>query len=90
MVSVLASSAVDCGFEPRSGQTKDYKFGICCFSTKHTALRRKSKDGLTRNQDNVFELRNRNEMTDRNQKLSGNTTNLSNRKEIDNNRKGVR
>ena len=24
MVSVLASSAVDHGFEPRSGQTKDY------------------------------------------------------------------
>ena len=29
MVSALASSAVDRGFEPRSGQTKDYKFGIC-------------------------------------------------------------
>ena len=25
MISVLASSAVDRGFEPRSGQTKDYK-----------------------------------------------------------------
>ena len=25
MVIMLASSAVDCGFEPRSGQTKDYK-----------------------------------------------------------------
>ena len=35
MVSVLASSAVDCGFEPRSGQTKDYKIGgISCFSTE--------------------------------------------------------
>jgi hypothetical protein len=32
MVSVLALSAVDHGFEPRSGQTKDYKIGICCFS----------------------------------------------------------
>ena len=31
MVSVLASSAVDRGFGPRSGQTKDYKIGICCF-----------------------------------------------------------
>jgi hypothetical protein len=31
MVSVFASSVVDRGFEPRSGQTKDYKFGICCF-----------------------------------------------------------
>ena len=41
MVSVFASSAVDRGFEPRSDQTKDYKFGICCFSGKHAALRRK-------------------------------------------------
>ena len=39
-------SAVDHGFEPRLGQTKDYKIGICCFSTKHAALRRKSKDWL--------------------------------------------
>ena len=46
MVSVLASSAVDRGFEPRSGQAKDYKIGICCFSTKHAELRRKSKDWL--------------------------------------------
>jgi hypothetical protein len=28
MVSVLASGAVDCGLESRSGQTKDYKIGI--------------------------------------------------------------
>ena len=55
MVSVLASSAVDRGFEPRSGQTKDYKIGICCFSAKHAALRRKSKDWLARNQNNVSE-----------------------------------
>ena len=53
MVSVLTSSAVDCGFEPRSGQTKDYKIGISCFSTKHAALRKKSKDWLARNQNNV-------------------------------------
>ena len=52
MVSVLASSVVDRGFEPRSGQTKDYKIGICCFSAKHTALRRKSKDW---NQNNESE-----------------------------------
>jgi len=32
IVSVLASSAVDRGFEPGSGQTKDNKIGICCFS----------------------------------------------------------
>ena len=29
MVSVLASSVVGRGFEPRSDQTKDYKIGIC-------------------------------------------------------------
>ena len=55
MVSVLASSAVDRGFEPHLGQTKDYKIDICCFSAKHAALRRKSKDWLARNQDNVSE-----------------------------------
>ena len=33
----------------------DYKIGICCFSTKHAALRRKSKDWLARNQVNVSE-----------------------------------
>ena len=55
MVSVLASSAVDRGFEPQSGQTKDYKIGICCFSAKQAALRGKSKDLLTRNQNNVSE-----------------------------------
>jgi hypothetical protein len=54
MVSVLALSAVDCGFEPRSGQTKDYKIGICCFSTKHTALRRKNKDWMVQNQATVW------------------------------------
>ena len=55
MVSVLALSAVDRGFEPRSGQTKYYWIGICCFSAKHVALRKKSKDWLTLNQDNVSE-----------------------------------
>jgi hypothetical protein len=38
MVSTHTSSVVDRGFEPRSGQTKNYKIGICCFSAKHTAL----------------------------------------------------
>jgi hypothetical protein len=28
VISVLVSSAVDRGFEPWSGQTKDYKIGI--------------------------------------------------------------
>ena len=55
MVSKLVSSAIDHGFETRSGLTKDYKIGICCFSAKHAALRRKSKYRLARHQDNVFE-----------------------------------
>ena len=55
MVSVLASSVVDRGFEPRLGQTKDFQIGICCFSARLTALRRKSKDQLARNQNNVPE-----------------------------------
>ena len=53
MVSVLASSAIDCGYELRSCQTKEYKIGICCFSAKNAALRRKSNDWLARNQNNV-------------------------------------
>ena len=55
MVSVFALSAVDRGFELRSGQTKDAKIDICCFSAKNLELRRKSKDWLARNQDNVSE-----------------------------------
>ena len=53
MVNVLALSVVDRGFKPRLGQTKDYKIGVCCFSVKHAALRRKGNDWLARNQDNV-------------------------------------
>ena len=53
MVSVLASSVVDRGFDPRSSQTKDYKNRNCCFSAKHAALRRKSKDWLGWNRNNV-------------------------------------
>ena len=55
MVSVHATSAVYRGFGPRSGQTKGYKIGICCFSAKHAALRGKSKDWSARNQNNVSE-----------------------------------
>ena len=55
MVSVLASGVVDGGLEPRSSQTKDYKIGICCFSTKHAALKGKSKNWLAQNQYNVSE-----------------------------------
>jgi len=36
-------SVVGHGFETQSGQTKDYKIGISCFST---ALRGKNKDWL--------------------------------------------
>ena len=55
MIIVLASNAVDRGFEPRSSQTKDYKIGICCFSAKYAALRRTSRDWLARNHNNVSE-----------------------------------
>ena len=55
MVSVFALSAVGRGYDLRSGQAKDYNIGICCFSAKHTALKRKCKDWLARNQDNVSE-----------------------------------
>ena len=55
MVSVLASSVVNHVFHPQAGQTKDYKNGICCFSAKLAALRRKSKDWIAWDQDNVSE-----------------------------------
>ena len=51
MVSVLVLSVV----VTRSGETKDSKIGNCCFSAKHTALRRKSEYWLAQNQDNVSE-----------------------------------
>jgi hypothetical protein len=46
MDRMLVSSAADHGFEPQLGKAKDYKIGICCFSAKDAALRRKSKDWL--------------------------------------------
>ena len=55
MVSVLASSAVNHGFQLRSGQTKNYEICICCLSDKRALLRRKSKEWLARNQDNMSE-----------------------------------
>ena len=58
MVRFLASYVVDCGFEPWSGQIEDYKIGICCFSAKHAALRRKSNDWLPQNLDNASECGN--------------------------------
>ena len=55
IVSVLASSAVDRGFESRSGLTKDYKRVYVAYNAKHAVLKRKSKDRLAWNQDNVSE-----------------------------------
>ena len=48
---MVTLSVVDCGFDPQSGQTKDYKIGNCCLSAEHTALRSKSTDRLAHNQD---------------------------------------
>jgi hypothetical protein len=54
MVRVLASCVISRGFEPRSGQTRDYTIGICCFSAKHADLRSKNKDWLAQNQDTKY------------------------------------
>jgi hypothetical protein len=53
MACVLSSSAIDRMLESRSGQTKDYIIGICCFSAQHAALGSKRKDWLARNQNSV-------------------------------------
>ena len=55
MVNVITSVAVDRGFKPWSGQTKDFKISMCCFSANDTPLGRKSKDWFARYQDNVSE-----------------------------------
>jgi hypothetical protein len=57
MVSVFVWNAVVREFESRSGQTKDYKSSICCFSAKHAAFMGKIKDWLARNRDNVSDWR---------------------------------
>jgi len=44
MIGMLASSAVDHGFNPGSGQNKDYEIGISCLSSEHAVLRKKNKD----------------------------------------------
>jgi hypothetical protein len=61
MVRMLTSSVVDHGFKPRSGQTKDYEMGICCFSARHEECQNKSVDREPvwmlydrKHQDNVF------------------------------------
>ena len=53
VVSVVTPSPVDREFEHWSGQTKDDKIDICCFSVKHAALRKKRKHWLPRNQNNM-------------------------------------
>ena len=53
MVRVLASSAVDCEFEPQSGQTKTKKNWYLFLLRKTCSI--KEKDWLTRNQNNVSE-----------------------------------
>ena len=58
MVIVLPSSAIDCEFEPWSGQTKVFQISICWFSAKHAVLRSKNKDWLARNQGNGSEWSN--------------------------------
>ena len=58
MVGMLDSIAVYRGFEPQSGQTKNNKIDFYCFSAKHVAFRRKSKDWLTWNQNNLSKWNN--------------------------------
>ena len=53
MVSVLASSVEGRGNDPRPGQTKDIKIGICCFSAKHASFTSKSRDWSAHSQNNV-------------------------------------
>ena len=55
MVRVLDSSVVDRRIELWSGYPKGYEIGMRCFSAKHAALRRKSKNWLARDQNKVFE-----------------------------------
>ena len=52
-VRMLALSAECHGFDLWPGQTSDIKNGIYCLSTKHAALRSKSKDCLAQSQNNV-------------------------------------
>jgi activator of 2-hydroxyglutaryl-CoA dehydratase len=53
MVSMPVMSAVDHEFKSRLGQTKEYIICICFFCAKHSILRRKSKEWLAEEQDNV-------------------------------------
>ena len=55
MVSLLESSVVGRGFGSRSGKTKDYLIGICCFSVKHAALKRKNRGWLVNANSAMFQ-----------------------------------
>jgi hypothetical protein len=55
MDSVSALSGIDCWFDPQSCQPKHNAIDMCCFSSKHTLLRRKSKHLLDLNHDNDSE-----------------------------------
>lgn len=55
MANMLASCAVDHGFDPWSGKTKEYRIVICCFSVKHIVIRNKSKVWMVQNWDTVPE-----------------------------------
>ena len=52
MISVFAASAIGHGFEPRSGQIKDYAIAFYFFA-KYTSLMRMTKDWMVRNQYNA-------------------------------------
>jgi hypothetical protein len=53
---MVALSAADRWVEFRLGQANDYTIGICFFFAKHAALRRKSKDWVARNHENVSQM----------------------------------
>ena len=52
-VNLINSNVVDCLFKLTSGQTKENTIGICCFSAKHAALRKKDKEWVAQNLDIV-------------------------------------
>jgi hypothetical protein len=53
MTDVIALSEEVIRFNPRSGQTKDYTFDICCFSAEHLPL--KCETQVDSGRDNVSE-----------------------------------
>ena len=55
MIRVFNWIVVDHRIEPRSGQTKEYKFGIWCFFAKCMVLKSWIKDWLTQSLDYVSE-----------------------------------